>query len=92
MSERSERKKVASDALLDGLVFARDILWSENNTPMLKLLAHRLQSRYGVDVWALRSPVEGDNATPSNMLCVSARNLTSATRRQASGNAEDKQR
>lgn len=66
MSERSERMEVASDALLDGLVFARDILWSENNTPMLKLLAHRLQSRYGVDVWALRSPVEGDNAIPSN--------------------------
>ena len=58
--------KVASDALLDGLVFARDILWSGNNTAMLKLLAHRMQSRYGVDIWALRSPVEGDNATPSN--------------------------
>ena len=30
--------------------------------------------------------------TPNKVLCVSARNLTSATRRQASGNAEDKQR
>jgi hypothetical protein len=29
---------------------------------------------------------------PNKVLCVSARNLTSATRRQASGNAEDKQR
>jgi hypothetical protein len=59
--------KVASDALLDGLVFARDILWLENNAPMLNLLEYRLQSRYGVDVWALRSPVKGDNATPSNV-------------------------
>lgn len=48
-------------AYLDGLVLARDILWLNGDNSMLRLLEHRMRSRYNIELWSLRSPVPGDN-------------------------------
>lgn len=48
------------DAFLDGLVLAREILWVEKNNKMLNLLIHRMESRYGIRLFDLKSPVAGD--------------------------------
>jgi hypothetical protein len=58
-----------TDAYLDGLVFARDILWSLGLNDYLKLIGHRLKDRYDIGLWAIRSPVEGDNATTATRGC-----------------------
>ena len=49
-----------SDAYLDGLVMARTILRQAEDNAMLGLIARRLQDRYGIKLWALKSPVDGD--------------------------------
>lgn len=61
----SKKKKLSSDALLDGLVFARDILWILGLSPHLSLLEQRLKGRYDIVLWDLRSPVESDNSNSS---------------------------
>jgi len=54
--EESNQEK----AYLDGLVLARTILWQLGQEKMLKLLEDRLYRRYGIALWSLKSPVEGD--------------------------------
>lgn len=50
----------ACDAYLDGLVLAREILWSSDQNHFLSLLAYRLKDRYDINLWDLKSPVKGD--------------------------------
>lgn len=63
----SEKTKLPPDALLDGLVFARDLLWNSGENSFLRLLENRLRDRYNIGLWDLRSPVEGDNVSPIRM-------------------------
>jgi len=63
----NEKVELSSDAFLDGLVFARDILWMNGSYNYLQLIEHRLRVRYNIELWELRSPVEGDNVSPIRM-------------------------
>lgn len=48
------------DAYLDSLVFARDILWQTGQTEWLGLIEVRLNDRYKINLWELKSPVGGN--------------------------------
>lgn len=58
--EDNNDKDSVSNAYLDGLVFAREIFWLNGQNEWLKLLENRLKNRYGINLWELKSPVDGD--------------------------------
>ena len=62
-SENSHSDNSQNDlekAYLDGLVLAREMLWCLGQEKMLSVLEDRLLRRYGMCLWDLKSPVEGD--------------------------------